>query len=59
MKKRWVYRVMKSKVIKIYLDPADDIDLIEDWDKQMALNLFTALNTIMAFMPIFKSAGFG
>ena len=31
----------------------------EDWDKQLALNFFTALNTIRAFMPTFKSGGFG
>ncbi len=31
----------------------------EDWDQQLRLNFFTALNTIRAFMPTFKSAGFG
>jgi len=31
----------------------------KNWEQQLALNFFTTLNTIRAFMPAFKSAGFG
>jgi NAD(P)-dependent dehydrogenase (short-subunit alcohol dehydrogenase family) len=31
----------------------------KDWEQQLTLNFFTALNTIRALIPAFKSTGFG